>query len=109
MKGRSNGGGHEGVADLNLTSLHHSNSTSSFYTSPSIEQYLSHISKVSIMAPKNTTKAQATREDSQSDPTSQDASQDTGMLAGQMAKTFNDKAKKAVGHIDSEPEASRRC
>lgn len=97
----NNGRGREEVAELKSTSPLYSNSNSFFYTFSYFEQRLTSISKASIMAPKKTTKAQATREDSQSNLTSQDASQDTGLLAGQMAKTFNEKAKRAASYIFS--------
>lgn len=49
--------------------------------------------------PNKSTITSAKTEDSQSDPNSQDASQGTGLLAGQMANTFKERAKKAVSLI----------
>lgn len=69
------------IANLNFSVLtHHANPSST----------------VQDMALKTSTKGAAKTDDSQGDPTSQDASQDTGFSVGQMAKTFSDRAKEKV-------------
>lgn len=51
------------------------------------------------MAPRASTKAQAKTEQGQSDSNSQDASQDSGVLLGQMASKFGDQMKRKARQL----------